>query len=455
MRALLASGLMAGLCAILLLAAPAHATPGVPVDGTLAEPRDALRVNDWTLSTPVMDALLRAVRAQNAGVTPSQVVAAVAEDRVLGAYAGRQYGDAKLFAGERVRFSPKASVEASLVTTLLAAFREPLAKVMEPGERYIVKRHPLSRAGLVALLDTGGKLRLDDRLQPAREAKLREVPLIDGRVGTESYRVTLHDVWERLDVQGRNALYRFDVDFAVLQARQLARDRFVLGWARQESGVGTEGLEQLRQLVVDRNRRNALARLLGSGDDPHYSSPEIERLQRGIEPAAIRSYYNTHKAEFARTEKVLARTMRFTDESLARAAGAELAKGAQFEEVARRRGGGDGMARWIDSHAARSSWLAQLAFAQAPGSASPPIREPEAGAAVPGWIIVKVDERVTGVHPPDSETVRFAASEAIARQRAAAGFASLRARVLADARISVNPMALGTRVVPKVLQGAP
>ena len=450
-----AAGLMVGFGAVLLFAVPAYAAPGVPVDGTLAEPRAALRVNDWTLSTAALEALLRVVRAQKEGVTPSQVAAAVAEDRVLGGYARRQYDDAKLFVGERVRFSPQASVEASLVTTVQAAFREPLTKAMGQGESYIVKRHPLTRARLVALLDTGGKLRLDDRLPPAREAKLKDVLLIDGRVGVQSYRVTLHDVWERLDVQGRDALYRFDVEFAMQQARQLARDRFVLGWARQSSGLGADGLEQLRQLVADRNRRNALARLLGSGDDPHYSSPEVERLQRGIEPAAIHNYYNTHKAEFVRTEKVLVRTMRFADETRAHAASAELAKDARFEDVAQRRSAGDGTAKWVDSNATRGSWIAQLAFAQAPGPASPPIREPEAGAAVPGWIIVKVERRVTGLHPPDSETVRFAASEAIARQRAASNFANLRARLLADARISVNPNALGVRVAPKVLGSGP
>ena len=450
-----AAGLMAGLCGVLLLAASAHAASSVPVDGTLAEPRVALRVNDWILSTSALDALLRVVRAQKEGVTRSQVAAAVAEDRVLGGYARRQYDDAKLFAGERVRFSPQASVDASLVTTVQAAFREPLAKAMGQGESYIVKRHPLTRERLVALLDTGGKLRLDDRLPPAREAKLKDVHLIDGRVRAQSYRVTLHDVWERLDVQGRDVLYRFDVEFAMQQARQLARDRFVLGWARQNSGLGADGLEQLRQLVADRNRRNALARLLGSGDDPHYSSPEVERLQRGIEPAAIRSYYNTHKAEFVRIEKVLVRTMRFADETRARAASAELAKGARFEDVTRRHGAGDGTAKWIDNPATRGSWIAQLAFAQAPGPASPPVREPEAGTAAPGWIIVKVEKRVTGLHPPDGETVRFAASEAIARQRAASNFASLRARLLANARIDVNPKALGVRAVPKVLEGGP
>lgn len=443
---------MAGLSAVAFFNASALAASGVPVDGTLAQASVALRVNHWSLSTASLDALLRVVRERKPDVSPSQVAAAAAEDRVLGGYAQRQYDDAKLFAGERVRFSQQTSVEASLVTTLQAAFREPLAKAMGSNESYIVKRHSLTRDRLVALLDTGGKLRLDDRLPAAREAKLKDVPLIEGRVGTQSYRVTLHDVWERQDVQGRNALYRFDAGFAMQQARQLARDRFVLGWANQNSGLGADGVEQLRQLIADRNSRNALSRLLGGGEDPHYSSPAIERLQRSIEPTAIRDYYDAHKAEFTRIEKVLARTMRFADEIQARAASAALAQGASFEDVARRRGAGDGMAKWIDRDATRRSWTAQLAFAQAPGPASSPVREPEAGTAVPGWIIVKVDKRVTGMHPPDSETVRFAASEAIARQRAASNFANLRARLLSEARIDVNPKALGISTAPKSLE---
>ncbi|ALN61906.1 hypothetical protein GLA29479_1022 [Lysobacter antibioticus] len=443
-----AMGLMAGLVTALLCCAPALAASGVPIDGVLSEPRSALRVNDWTLSTAALDALLRVVREHKPGVTPSQVVTAAAEDRVLGGYARRRYDEAKLFAGERVRFSPQASVEASLATTLQAAFREPLAKAMGPAEGYIVKRHPLTRERLVALLDRGGKLRLDDRLPAARAAKLKDLPLIDGRVGAQSYRITLYDVWERQDVQGRDALYRFDAGFAMQQARQLARDRFTLGWAAQNSGLGVAGVEQLRQLVADRNRRNALARLLGSGEDTHYSSPEVERLRRNVEAGAIRKYYDSHKAEFTRTDKVAMRSMRFVDEAQARAVADQLSKGARFEDVMRRRG----VARWVDSDAARRSWIAQLAFAQPPGPASPPIREPEAGTAAPGWFIVKVDKRVTGLHPPDSETVRFAASEAIARQRAASNFAGLRARLLSEARIEVNPAALGVRTAPKLLE---
>ncbi|MGO1000202.1 peptidyl-prolyl cis-trans isomerase [Lysobacter sp. CA196] len=446
---------MAGLSTALLFCAPGFAAAGVPIDGTLPEPRKALRVNDWTLSTTALDALLRVVREHEPGVTPSQVAMAAAEDRVLGGYARRRYDDAQLFAGQRVRFSPQASVEASLVTTLQAAFREPLAKAVGPAEAYVVKRHPLTRERLVALLDRRGKLGLDDRLPAARIAQLKDQPLIDGRVGAQSYRISLYDVWERQDVQGRDALYRFDAAFAMQQAGQLARDRFVLGWAAHNSGLGAAGVEQLRQLVADRNRRNALARLLGSGEDPHYSSPEVERLHRNVEPASIRKYYDDHQAEFTRTDKVLMRSMRFADEAQARAVAAELGKGARFEDAMRRRGAGDGIARWLDRDAARRSWIAQLAFAQPPGPASPPIREPEAGTAAPGWVIVKVDQRVTGLHPPGSETVRFTASEAIARQRAASNYAGLRARLLSEARIEINPAALGVRAAPKSLESRP
>ena len=52
-------------------------------------------------------------------------------------------------------------------------------------------------------------------------------------------------------------------------------------------------------------------------------------------------------------------------------------------------------------------------------------------------------ERVQGRHAAGSEAVRFEAGQAIARERAIAGVAALRSRLLADADIEFNPALLG------------
>ena len=52
--------------------------------------------------------------------------------------------------------------------------------------------------------------------------------------------------------------------------------------------------------------------------------------------------------------------------------------------------------------------------------------------------IVQVDERVQGLHPADSETARFIASEAIAKQRAQERYATLKEQLVRAARISTD-----------------
>ncbi len=69
------------------------------------------------------------------------------------------------------------------------------------------------------------------------------------------------------------------------------------------------------------------------------------------------------------------------------------------------------------------------------------------------WQIVEVLERVTGRHAADSEAVRFAAGRAIARERAAAQFGALRARLLAQADIELDPAALGVDAAALAAEG--
>ena len=60
------------------------------------------------------------------------------------------------------------------------------------------------------------------------------------------------------------------------------------------------------------------------------------------------------------------------------------------------------------------------------------------------WEILKVDERVEGYQPVDSESVRYGAAQALARQKALAEFRDTRERLLAGADIRINPAIIRT-----------
>ncbi|MEW6707896.1 MAG: peptidylprolyl isomerase [Pseudomonadota bacterium] len=410
-------------------------------------PQAALVVDGWRLSKPALQVLHRLVQQQDQQAALGDVVAAVVRDRVLGEQAGRSPGDAVLFDDARVAFSPGATAEAALVSMLERVYRQPLQAAWGDGERFVVRRHALPARQLTAALGAGSTLRLDDRLFAAQRAALRALPLLDYRLRPGALQtVNALDVWQRLEVHGRSALRAGDLAFAQHQAMRLLRQAFVLQWVQAEGGLHARDLRQLQALMLSRERLAAWARWQGASVDPHQASPVLERLQREVTPDEVTRYHAEHLQEFERIERVRARHIRCESRACADAAQAALAAGTPFDEVARRhstaptraQGGSLG---WLDATQAREDWLAQFAFAQPPGPPSPPVREP--GAQPQAWQIVQVDERVMGVHEVHGETVRFAASQAIARRKAAQQFAQGSERLLRAARIEIDPQQLG------------
>jgi hypothetical protein len=418
------------------------------VSAAAAQPvRDALRVDDWGLSAQALDVLRRAAVAQDAKASTAAVAAAVVQDHVLGSHAHRQVADEQLFDDARVAFSLGTSAQATLVATLERVYGKELAAAMSQQRGFSLQAQPLSRERLSTLLGPGTTLKLDDRLTAEQEAAMSRVMLAELRLGTTpAKRISLMDVWRELDVTGRNRVTNLDIDFTQRQALRMARGMFVVHWAREHGGLSGEDLDRLSQLMADRERRLAFERLMGASVDPHHPGAEFDRLRREVSREDIAAYWEKNPQQFQRIERVKARHIRCADEACIQAASAALAKGEAFDAVARKfstsasRSDG-GSLGWIEPSQARGSWLLQFALAQPPGPPSPPVREPENGGT-PGWQIVQVDERVTGVHPVDSETVRFEASQAIARRRAVEHYLALRDRLLAQARIDVDP-ALG------------
>lgn len=458
--------------------------------GASTDARTALRVGDWRLSAPALALLGRVARARQPAASAVAVAAAALEDRVVGEYARASVGDDALFDNRFVALTPEASAEASLYASIESAWHVELAAAFakDGGLGHVVRRHPLSPERLRALLGAGAKPRLDDRLPPAREAALVDVVLLEWRIDArDTGRATLADVWRRLTLQERNALYNGDAPYAMHQAEELARRAELRHWASVHAGLDDADFDALLALVADHDRRIAFARWSGAIAEDHFHSAELERLRKEVSDDDVQRWYAAHPDAFRRTERVRARHVHCADEARCDAASAALKRGQAFADVARRSSdapdaaaGGD--LGWIDAERARHEWLAQLAFALPPGPPADPLRAPGAvgtdgtggadgahgahgmdgmdgadkahgtdGMHVPdkphgadgGWEIVQVLERVQGRHPADSEAVRFGASGAIARERAVGRYGELRARLLAQADVTLAPALLG------------
>lgn len=426
--------------ALVLGTAPVLAAPALSAPYDLAHPAA------WKLSPAALDLLVRAARLQNPQASRADVIAAATEDHLLGQFAAAHYGDDRLFDGQRVGRSIAASAETSLVATVerveAAVLKEALSN--DAMAQRVVQRHELSAQRLGELLGVG-RVRGDDSLTPAQRRTLDAVPLLDARLhdGTP-LRVTLGDVWRRLEVHGRSALYRLDVAFAHRQAMAVLRASYVHHWAIHHTALQEGDWQQLLQLMTDRERRVALQRVMGASPDMHGGDSELVALRREVTAADIARFYAAHPERFERVDRVLARQIRCANEATAAAAYAELQAGMPFEAAARACAIDalpvGGSPSWVDRPGAVVSsvrgWAAQVAFAQPPGPPSRPIREPESladAAAQPAWLIVQVQERQASRHALGSESARFIATEAIARQRAVDNYLALRDRLLRGA----------------------
>jgi parvulin-like peptidyl-prolyl isomerase len=94
---------------------------------------------------------------------------------------------------------------------------------------------------------------------------------------------------------------------------------------------------------------------------------------------------------------------------------------------------------WIVHGDKNATWIESVAFVQKPGTTSRPFRSPGPPGTAAVWEILKVDERIEGYQPKDSESVRYGASQALARQKALAEFRDTRERLLKSADIRINP----------------
>lgn len=411
----------------------------------------AARINGDVVSLDALRVLHRVAAGKDIRMPMSKVLASVIDNRLLADHASRQFSDAQLFPNTGVAFRRAVAVEDQLVATLRRAYVVSIDQALDSKgglDQFITKRYALERGQLASLLGNDKPLRLNNTITPQQESTLQQQVLLDYRfaAGAEG-RITLGDVWQRQNVQGRNSLFANDVDYAHQQAKQLLASRYVLFWAEHDGGLSGETLRQISQAISDRDRRGALLQQLGIEADMHYDSAYLKQLAASVTPAEITDYYSRNKAEFKRIDKVHAHHLHCDDEACAQRISARLAKQDSVNDVAKLTAGGSSLAMddmgWITEAQASRDWLAQVAFALPVGTPSKPIRQPQFRNAAPGWEIVLVDEKVESYHPANSETVRYIASQSIARKKAVTLFKQLREQLYRDANIEINGKAIG------------
>lgn len=405
----------------------------------------AARIDGAPLLGFSVESCWRMARASDPSARRSATLEALIANRLLAGEARKRFGEAALWSGQRVGFAREVSIDDQLVSTLRSLYGKEMELALQqlPGsslDSMLRPAAPLTEAQLDTVFGKPGALQLDTSLGEAQLAQAARLVLLrfakpDGGEGS----ITLADVARRQNVQGRVALFARQREVMLQQARQQVASWYVLDWSTRRFGAAA--VADLRRVLADQGDVQALARLHGMGDDQHAGSRLLDTLAAQVGAAQVRDYYARHREDFVRIERVRARHIRLPDEAAARRVAAALAAGADFAGLARRHSSAPDAANggslgWVP-HEGKPGWLAQLLFTQAPGQVSAPVRTPAAPGRQAPWEIVLVEERVQGYQAADSESVRYVASRAVAREVAATQLAALRSELLRKARIEI------------------
>ena len=415
---------------------------GVPYacGGEAAAPAVVARIDGAPLYASTFEAMLHELPADQATLPRRQLLDRMIADRLLARWARASFTEAERYPGGAVGFARDVAQDDQLVALLRRLHRQELEASL-PRDALPGAVFTPAPALLEKVFGRPRVLRLDYVLGAEQVALAQKIVLLRATVGPRPLTLSVHQVLRRQNVQGRMEFFNHNVDFMQQQARAYAASLAVLDWAARR--YGAQPLADLRQTLADRDDVRAAMTLYGVLQGAEAQSALPATLARKVTQAEIDVYYQTHKEQFRRVERVRARHMRVATEAMANALAAAAAAGQDFAALARRhslapdaRRGGD--LGWVVA-SPDPDWLSSLALMQPEGEVSKPFRAPVAAGAGAHWEILLVDRRVEGFHAATSETVRYQASSEIAHSQAAAQLAAAREHAVRSASIEITP----------------
>ena len=263
--------------------------------------------------------------------------------------------------------------------------------------------------------------------------------------------LTLWDLYRRQNIQLKVQMHNLNTGFIREAIKQQLTMEFVFYWFDQHSGLSARAIAAVDDCIDDAMSRDELLHDLGLMHDIHDDNPQLRALAAEVSQDQIAAYYQQHQDEFTRVERVHAYHLRVNSQAEADRIYSELRAiqqddnanpGEAFADaVARYSVAGDreqgGALGWVDRDSREDHWTRALAFVQPVQRVSPPFRSPATDSA-PYWELLWVDQKEMGYQRVDSESVRYRAAQAIAREQMQQRFQTLLADATEAAALRVN-----------------
>ncbi|EDY86898.1 putative peptidyl-prolyl isomerase [gamma proteobacterium HTCC5015] len=408
-------------------------------------------INDWRVPTDSARALQTGMNRGQVQHHLRDVVQGIIENELIAEYALDRYGMEELVKQNRVAFEFDVIIEDQSTAILRHHFEDAMlqsiAQELPEGSLAGTTTQAFTLKGEelldIAELQHLGKIALTQEQQQ----RAKETVLIAFQFpGAEEQRVTLWDIYRRMNIQGKDRIHKGDVGFVEDHARQRVGSAYVRYWLKQNRAHGEAIIAAVERFVRNKELKQRYMQKVGLIAVLHANTSEVfKHRAEQVPQAEIAAYFKEHKADFERVERARGRHLRFADESTANKAYAALHEGASYDSVAEHYQDkllAQGDTGWIERRDREQMWLQTLLFTQPLDTPSRPFRSPQSEGEDIYWDIVIVDQRETGYPAVDSESVRYEVSQILAKAAISKDFKLLRDTLFKNALVRLNPTLL-------------
>ncbi|MDO9178563.1 MAG: peptidyl-prolyl cis-trans isomerase [Agitococcus sp.] len=396
-----------------------------------------------SFSPAVLEVMYKVSSAKKPELSRAAVLNALIENQLMGQYGLKRFGKDKIVEDNKVSFKPAILEEQEYRAIMQIAFAKPLGDALKQFggklDNTLSNENSIKASEWDTYLPSNKTMQLEFALSATGKVAAAKRVLVNYRFDDKNTgAITFSDVYYSQNVQGRDKIHSRESDYVSAQARELVVNRYVEYWVKTASGLTEADIASIKQAITNKTYHDGFASYIGIAADIHDDVPYVKSLAAKVTKAEIKSYYNKHKNEFKRIEKVKAQHITVADEKTANTVADLLKKGGKFDELARQysiaadkdKGGDLG---WIIHDLKNPSWLSTLAFMQSVNTPSRPVRTPNGQ-----WEILFITQKDEGYQAVDSDSVRYVAAQIIARQKAATEYRQIRMKLIKEADIHIH-----------------
>ena len=419
----------------------------------IKEPSIAASMGELVLSAETVEMFWQIYNHPNRPLTPPQAMQRIIDDALLAQHARQTLTTDELNSENKVGFANDVMLEDRAAAIIRKTYQKELLAIIKSLAKGLDSlyqlNHELTQEKLAKLMALNSALMINATPKQTAIAKETTVAHLDFspiNLNSDTKTLTLWDIYQRQNVQGRLAIHNGELNHLNAQIKQRIGSLTVLAWAQKN--LSSQDNKAIREILLNEQHKTRLLENMGLHADVHDDNPALRARANDISEEKIKQFYQANKDEFEVVERVKARHIRVDSQELADQVVAEIKAGLDFSTAIKKYSIANdkdapipGDLGWLKRSDKKRSWLHAVAFVQPAGTVSAPFRSPQNQGPIV-YEIIYADDRIDGHLPYSDPTVHYEASRDIALKELREELSALQSRLRSSAEIHLNKAAL-------------